>query len=146
MQHLQAEKFFAITPPAAIVDNAAFTTATIDTLGFNELLVVVYLGALDIAVAAMKLQESEASNMASPTDITGTVGGTSYTLPIATDDNTFIAFHVKTGGQRKRYIDLVITGGDGSTGTFMSAFALLGKGTTTPSTAAARGTGQFISV
>lgn len=146
MQHLQADKFVGITPPAAIVDAAAFTTAAIDTLGFNELLILVYLGALDIAVAALKLQESEASNMASATDITGTVGGTSYTLPIDTADNTFLAFHVKCGGQRKRYIDLVITGGDGTAGTFMSAVAILTKGTTTPTTDAQRGAGLVVNV
>lgn len=146
MQHLQAEKFVGITPPAAIVDNAAFTTAAIDTRGFNELLILVYLGALDIALAALKLTESEASDMSNATDISGTVGGTSYTLPIDTADNTFIAFHVKTGGQRKRYIDLTITGGDGTAGTFMAAVAILGKGLTTPTTDAQRGAALVVNV
>lgn len=148
MQQLQAEKFVAITPPAVIVDNAAFTTAAIDTLGFNECLIVVHLGALDIAFAAMKLQESEASNMSGAVDIAGAdlSVAANGTLPIDTVDNTFIAFHVKTGGQRKRYIDLVMTGGDGSAGTYATAFAILGKGNTTPSNTANRGTGQFISV
>lgn len=148
MQHLQAEKVVAITPPAVIVDNDVFVTAAIDTLGFNELLITIQLGAMDIALAALKLQESESSNMASATDITGAdlSVAANGTLPSATADNTFIQFHVKCGGQRKRYIDVVVTGGDGSTGTYMSAFAQLGKGNTTPSNAANRGTGQFISV
>lgn len=148
MQHLQAEKFVAITPPAVIVDNAGFVSAAIDTLGWNECLVVVHLGALDIVFAAMKLQESEDSGMSGAVDIAGAdlSVAANGVLPPATADNTFIAFHVKTGGQRKRYIDLIMTGGDGSAGTYATAFAILGKGNTTPSNAANRGTGQFISV
>jgi hypothetical protein len=53
-------KVVSITPPAAIVDNAAVTTATIDTAGFDYLVINLYLGATDIAVAAAKVQEADA--------------------------------------------------------------------------------------
>jgi hypothetical protein len=47
-------KFFQVTAPAAINDNTAYTTATIDTLGYDEVLIEVAFGAMDIAVAALK--------------------------------------------------------------------------------------------
>jgi hypothetical protein len=148
MQQLEAQKFVAITPPGAIVDDNPFTTAAIDTLGFDELLIVVFFGALDIVLAALKLQESDDSGMSGAVDISGAdlSVAANGVLPPATADNTFIAFHVRCGGQRKRYIDLVMTGGNGSVGTYAAAFALLGKGKSVPTTATQRGAGQFISI
>jgi len=35
------QKFVAITPPGAIVDNAAFTTAALDTKGFRWITIIV---------------------------------------------------------------------------------------------------------
>jgi hypothetical protein len=148
MQHLQAEKVVAITPPAVIVDNDVFVTAAVDTLGFSELLITVFFGAMDIAMAALKLRESDSSDMSSPADISGAdlSVAANGTLPADDADNTFIQFHVKCGGQRKRYIDLVATGGNGSAGTYMTAFAFLAKGKNVPTSNAQRGAGQFISV
>lgn len=133
------QKIVPITLPGAIVDNAAFTTATIDTIGWAHLTVVVIFGAMDIAMAALKLTESEDSGMSGATDISGTVGGTAFTLPSSTSDNTMFAFHVDLKGQRKRYIDLTATGGDGAAGTYMTAFAILSHGSELPNSAAERG-------
>ena len=145
-------KIVNVTPPAAIVDNAAFATTTIDTLGYRYLEVIVSLGALDIAVAAMKLQESDASNMSGAADITGAVFGTSAndtgstsTLPAATDDNKVYKFEVDLRG-RKRYIDLSLTGGDGTTGSYASVIALLWEGENVPASASAKGCGQVLKV
>lgn len=142
MVHAQKTKFVAVTPPGAIVDNAAFTTNVVDCRGYSYLTLVVQLGALDIALAALKLQESNvaasATALTSGTDISGTVGGTDFTLPSATDDNKFIVFHVNLIG-RSRYIDLVMTGGDGSAGTYANALAILSRGQDTPDTAAEAG-------
>ena len=44
-RQLENFKFVSITPPAAIVDNAAYTTAILDTQGFAEALVVVVTSA-----------------------------------------------------------------------------------------------------
>ena len=132
-------KYVSVTTPGAIVDNAAFTTATIDTLGFSEMTVIAQFGAMDIAMTALKLQESDDSGMSGAEDIAGTVGGTAFALPIATSDNTAYAFHVKLDGTRKRYIDLSATGGDGSAGTYRTAFVLLGKAAQSPNSAAERG-------
>lgn len=131
MNDLQKLKFVSITPPAAIVDNAAYTTAIIDTKGADKMSVLVYLGATDIAMAALKVQESDASDMTGAADITGlvcgtstAVGGSASTLPSATDDNKFVVFDIDLKG-RKRYIDLVATAGDGTAGTYLAALAIL---------------------
>ena len=150
MNQLQNTKLVSITPPAAIVDNASYTTASIDTQGWDYMQVVVYLGATDIAMTALKLQESDTDG--SYGDVTGLVFGTSSniagstsTLPSATDDNKFFVFDVDLRG-RKRYFDLVATAGDGTAGTFLTAFAILSGGKDQPVTAAERGASQILRV
>lgn len=129
-------KFVAITPPAAIVDNAAFTTAAIDTKGWAWLTIVVQFGAMDIAAASASIRQSDASNMSSPSNIA--VGGTDFTLATATSDNTFHVFDINLLG-KKEFIDFEITGGDGSAGTYMSALAILSRGSEAPDSVTERG-------
>jgi hypothetical protein len=146
MNGLQQVKFVSITPPAAIVDNASYTTAAVDTLGYDKVAIVVYLGATDIAMAALKVQESNDSGMSGADDITGLVWGTSTdpdtattsVLPSATDDNKFFVAYISMQG-RKRYLDLVATAGDGSAGTYLAAFAILSNGENIPNSATERG-------
>ena len=144
------EKIVGITPPAAIVDNAAFTTGAVDTLGFRYAEIYVYFGAMDIAATVCKVRESNSSDMSSPGDVTGCVCGTSTndsgstsTLPSATSDNTFIKFEIDLKG-RKRYLDCEVTGGDGSAGTYMTAFAILKNPETSCDLAAAKGCAQVL--
>ena len=146
MNQTQNVKYVAITPPGAIVDAASYTTASIDTLGFDRLKVVVHLGATDIAMTALKLQTSDTDG--SYADLDGAVFGTSTnsagstsTLPSATDDNKFFVFDVDLRG-KKRYFDLVATAGDGSVGTYLVAFAELSRGEAMLQTAAGRGVSQ----
>lgn len=145
-------KFVGVTPPAAIVDNAAFTTAAIDTLGFAYAEIFVYFGAMDIAATVLKVQESNASDMTGATDITGTrVGtdandtGSTSTLPSATSDNTVFKFEIDLRG-RKRYLDVLLTGGDGTAGTYCTVFALLSRGAQVPTTASEKGVAQLMRV
>lgn len=146
MNVLQQCKFVSITPPGAIVDNASYTTAAVDTLGWDKVAIVAYLGATDIAMAALKVQESDDSGMSGAADITGLVWGTSAdpdsgstsTLPTSTDDNKFFVAYISMQG-RKRYLDLVATAGDGSAGTYMTAFAVLSNGEQIPNSATERG-------
>lgn len=147
MQRLQDLTFIGVTPPAAIVDNAAFTTGTIDTYGYDEMLIIAYFGAMDIAMSALKVQESDASNMASAADVSGADYSVSpATLPSATSDNTAFAVHVKCGGSRKRYLDLSATGGDGTSGTFLCCFAIGAKAEVRQSSATLRGFAQALTV
>jgi hypothetical protein len=136
------QKFVAVTTPGAIVDNAGFTTAAIDTLGFRYVTIIVLLGALDIALAAFKLQESNDSGMSGATDVPGSdFSVLPATLPAATDDNLAYAIQVDMRG-RKRYLDLILTGGDGAAGTYAAAFALLSRAEESPNTVAERGFAQ----
>ncbi len=135
MINSQAQKVVLVTPPAAIVDNASYATTEIDTKGFNYLTILVALGATDVALAAMKLTESDEAG-SGHADISGATFAGS--LPGATDDNKVYAFHVDLLG-RKRYIDLVLTGGDGTTGAYATVMAVLSRGERTPRTATERG-------
>ena len=130
MNSLQNVKVVNFCPPGAIVDNADFTTTAIDTAGFGKCAVFFSLGATDIAMGALKLQQSDDSGMSGAADITGAVYGASGApaLPSATDDNKVYAFHVSLQG-KKRYLDLVATAGNGSTGTYASGIAVLYNGT-----------------
>jgi hypothetical protein len=145
MINLQNVKFVAITPPAAIVDNDVFVTAALDTKGWDYAVILILFGAMDIAMAALKLQHSEASDMSGATDVTGGNFATSGTLPADTADNTFVAWYVDCRN-KKRYLDVVATGGNGSAGTYMTAIAILGRGEQQPSTAALRGLAQQLIV
>ena len=138
----QNQRFVSITPPQAIVNTGSWTTASIDTAGYDYLEVFVYLGATDIAMTVLKLQESDSDG--SYVDVTGLVYGTSAgiagttsALPSATADNTCFKFEVDLRG-RKRWFDLVATTGTGSTGTYLTAFALLTRAKDTPVTATER--------
>jgi len=147
MQRLQDIKIVKVTSPGALVDDAAFTTATVDTKGWDEALWVVQFGAMDIAAAALKLTESDDSGMSGAADITGADFSVSpATLPSATADDTFFGVHVKLGGSRKRYQDLTFTGGNGSTGTYANVFCILAKGETSPASATDRGFNQLLYV
>lgn len=137
MKESLAQKVVAITPPAAIVDNAAFTTTEIDTIGFAQLDIYVMLGALDIALAAFKVTQSDTAG-SGHTDIDGADFSSDATLPAATADNNIYAIHIDLRG-KKRYVDLVLTGGDGTSGTYACAWAVLSQAEEMPNTAAKRG-------
>lgn len=141
MIQAQAIEFVNTTPAAAILDAASAATTTIDTFGCAAVLIVVQLGAMDIAMTALKVQESDDSGMSGAADITETVFGGSGNpaLPIATDDNHLFGFLIHCTGHRKRYLDLVATCGDGAAGTFVSVITLKFRHGTLPSTATGRG-------
>lgn len=149
MIHAQNTKFISITPPQAIVDNASWTTTEIDTIGLDYLVVFAYFGAMDIAATVLKITESDTAGSGHG-DVTGLVYGTSTdiagstsALPIATDDNKCFAFEIDLRG-RKRYLDLVATGGDGAAGTFMAAFAIGSRREENIQTASSRGFGNIL--
>ncbi|MBA3712445.1 MAG: hypothetical protein H0W76_08340 [Pyrinomonadaceae bacterium] len=140
MIQTQAFKIVPLTPPAAIIDNASLATAEIDTAGFSYCDVYVWLAATDIAITALKVQESDVSG-SGMVDITGLVFGATGApaLPSATDDNKLYGFHIDCRGGRKRFLDLVATVGDGTVGAFVAAFAILSRAAEAPNTAAERG-------
>ena len=142
-------KISVITPPAAIIDNASLTTAYVDTLGYTFAQIYVYIGATDIALTALKVQECDTSD-GSYSDISGTVFGTAEdiagdtsALPSATDDDTVFLIELDLRG-RKRFLDLVATVGDGSAGAYVCAWAELSRPSDTPQTATERGFGNIL--
>ncbi|MEM8873924.1 MAG: hypothetical protein AAGD32_06655 [Planctomycetota bacterium] len=141
-------KIVPITPPGARVDNASFATTEIDTLGYNRVLIVVQLGATDVGMAALKVEAGDTSGSLS--DVSALTYGTAIntdgdfsTTPQSVNDNALFAFDIdpaKVG----RYLDLVAIAGNGSTGTYLSAFAVLFRADECPSTAADQGFDQVL--
>ncbi len=152
----QAQKLVPIKFAEAIVDDAAVTTAAIDMREFDHCTIAVYVGTTDIALTALKVQHSDDNgDVDTYTDIPGLVYGTSAlpetgatsSLPSATDDNKFYLFDIDTRCL-KRYLKLVATVGNGSTGAWVHAFAILtrkGAGVA-PRTAADRGAAAVLRV
>ena len=136
-----------VVPPAAIKDNAAYTTAEIDTVDATYgkaqyTNVYVYIGAIDadFAAGAFKLQECDTSG--------GTFADiTSATLsPVNTDDNTFWCLAVNNTAARKRYYDLVLTAPDGAAGMYCAAWVEHCFNTVQPITATGLGLTGLASV
>jgi hypothetical protein len=147
----QNTKLVNVTPPAAIIDDASLTTAAIDTKGFDYCTIKVILGATDIAMTALKVQESDASGSGFA-DVTGLVFGTSTdidgntsALPANDDDNGFFVFDIDLRG-RKRYLDVVATVGNGSAGAFVTVIAELSRAAESPTTIAQRGAAGILRV
>lgn len=138
---------FNVLPPAAIVDNASYTTNCIDTQGLTSVAYYVHIGATDIAMVALRVEESD--TLTNATTLGGTpviISGANFatapaTLPSATADNTIVRVVVNVRGNRLRYQKLVATAGDGATGTFLSCIAI-GTPKEVPNTAAGLGLGQ----
>jgi hypothetical protein len=129
MNELQQTIIKPAIPPAAIKDNAAFSSLVIDLVtdfpGCNYVEFAGQIGATDIALAALKVVESDTKTNST------TLGGTpadvdaADTLPGAGDDNKTFVFGIDlSNGSRQRYLQLQATAGDGTAGTFLSAIAI----------------------
>ena len=132
MIEAQCGKYVVAIAPAAIVDDASAVAAEIDTLGASYAEIVLQLGATDIAMTALKLQESDTSG-GSFTDVTGATfdgglntEGTALALPSATDDGQTLAFQVNMLG-KKRFLKVVATFGNGTAGGFIAGVARLSR-------------------
>ena len=156
MIQVQKLKILALLLPLAIANNTSPATNVVDTKGWKRATFIVTLGATDIALTALKLQESDAITNATTlnggTDVTGAIFGTSLnntgavsTLPSATDDNKLFCIDVDLRG-RKRYLDLLATIGNGAAGAFLTVHVILSNGEATPCTATDRGYAQELTV
>jgi len=154
MNSLLTKKAFAVNQPTALHDNESLTCNVIDCAGYDDLEIIFMLGATDIAVTALKLQEADAKTSAtaltSGADVAGSIFGTSNndtgsasTLPSATDDNKLYSFKVDLRG-RKRYLLPVVTFGDGTVGGYGAVIALLSRAKDAPRTAVEAGYAQRI--
>lgn len=154
MHQLQNTKAVNAVIPVAIVNNTSVVGQVIDTLGFTECKIDIQLGATDIAMTALKVQESDtkssATALTSGADVTGLVFGTSNditgvasVLPSATDDNKIFTFDIPLR-PRKRYLLVVGTFGNGGTGGYLSGIATLGGAEISKDSAADRGAGNVL--
>lgn len=144
------QKIVPIIFTQAIVDNddpvGAYGDAnpvTVDTKGAGQLDIYVEVGATDIAMTALGVYEGDVvASGADDSDFT-LVPGAAFTggdLPSATDDNNVWRFSINlANSSRKRYYCLDATAGNGATGTFIKAWAVLSRLDQHPSTAAERG-------
>lgn len=151
MVHAQMCKKFIVTSPGALIDDASATTNEIDTLGYDYVTIDCIFGATDIALTALKVQQSDASG-SGHADVTGLVYGTSLdiagatsALPIDTDDNKVFSFEIDMRG-KKRYLDVVATFGNGSVGGYIAIIANLWRAKDGPTTAAERGCANILRV
>jgi hypothetical protein len=151
MRRALAQKHKPIAFAEAIVDNASVTTTAVDTQGWNFATIVVRLGTTDIALTALKVQESDASGSGFA-DIDGAdfdgdtdIEGSAASLPAATDDDKFFIVHIDLRG-RKRYLDLVATVGNGTAGAWLFAYAILSQPDKGPNTAAEMGADTVLAV
>lgn len=143
MHHLQNCKVAQMVAPQTVGTSAV--SGYVDTLGWDDL-TVMYVGgpvATGGVPGTLKLQEGDTT--AAFTDISGTVGGTSFTIPTpntSTGDN--VLFHVNLANNRKRYINATVTGT--ATTRTTNVVAVLSRGAVTPTSAATAGAGAAVFV
>jgi hypothetical protein len=136
---IQSSKLVAAIPPAAVVKNASATATAIDTRGYDYLTVAVTLGATDVALTALKLQNCSTSG-GTYADVTGAnfdggsgFAGATLALPTSSDGNKVYTFHVDCRNKNPFY-KVVATAANGTTGAYISAVAVLSRGKIPPST------------
>lgn len=134
--------------PTAIVNSASFAIVTpgyIDTFGFSSARFDVTLGALDIALTALKVQEAD--DHSTWTDVPGADFSVApATLPSATDHNNAFSIAIPVNGLRKRYMKLIATIGTGATGGFLTCLVTLSNPLNAPYNATTRGFTQELTV
>lgn len=125
-------------------NNGSVTSQAVDCRGFDYATVKAHIGATDIPLTALKVTECDTSG-GTYVDVTGlrfgtdtnTAGATSA-LPGSTDDNKFWAFDCDLR-YRKRYIKVVATVGNGSTGANIAVWVELQRAEAAAETASERG-------
>lgn len=145
-----AMKMVPLLPPVAATtgqtQSTVSTQVNLDTKGWDFAEIVVWFGATSVAMAVLKLQESDTSATvadSSYADITGAnfatgtcTDGTAAVLPSATDDGLPHCFHVSLK-KRKRYLQVTWTNGAATVP--ICIFAILSRGKEAPNTFSERG-------
>lgn len=135
------QKVVIVIAPGVIKDNASWTVNAVDTLGYRYCTFEFYTGAMDVDMAALKMQASDDDgDQDAYADLDSGDYSVDSTLPQDDEDNKVFAIHVDLRGQgKKRFLKPVATGGDGAVGTYLCGVARLSRGETFARTAADRG-------
>lgn len=138
MIQITQSKKVQLTWPGSRANNVTVTSASLDRSGYEYAVIRVMLGATDVGLTALKLQESDDNSTF--TDVPGTDFSVSpLSLPTSSNGNTLWEFQVDLRGGRKRYLKPVITVGNGTLGAFVAVNAELFRAEQTPITAATQG-------
>ncbi|OYP38899.1 hypothetical protein [Rhodopirellula sp. MGV] len=139
MHHAQRATYAVAIAPGPALDNATATAVPVDTIGARYCEISVQLGATDIAMTALKVQECDTVD-GTYTDIPGAdfdggtdIDGETLELPSATDDNQTCVFQINLDN-RLRFLKVIATAGNGSVGTFIMAVARLSELRSVPET------------
>lgn len=127
MNELQQTKVLPAIPPAAIKDNTAFTSLVIDRndfAGADYLEFIGVIGATDVALAVLKVMESDTKSSDTALGGTPTEVDSADTLPGASDDDKTFVFGIDLHTQRERYLQIQATAGDGTSGTYLAAIVV----------------------
>jgi hypothetical protein len=138
----QETKVVAAIPPAAIKDDAAFSSLVIDKADFpgadyREFVGV--LGSIDATMAVLKVMESDTKTNSTTLGGSPTAVKDATTKPGSSDGNKTFAIGVNLHATRQRYLQLQATAGDGAAGTFLAAVAIASRLQVSSSRAADRG-------
>lgn len=140
VQNLAFHRF--ISP--VLLDDAAATSTVLDWEAYGDgaqaAACVLIVGATDILAAAFKIQTSDTLTNATtlggtPVDVYDTDTTPATTLPIDTADNTIHTVAWIRRAKTQRYVQLQFTAGNGSTGTYVCAFAAVGRLNKSPQSA-----------
>lgn len=123
-----------IIQPVSVSSSSTATSLIVDTQGFNYGDVQIAVGAITGSFTVLKLQEDDASDGNTATDITD-AAITGSDLPGATSDGDVLSIKLPLGGNRKRYLKLVAT----ASNTVFGATVQLSRANEAPNTATERG-------
>ena len=136
MIEAQNAKPVQIIRPVSL-NNATATSLIVDTRGWSYADVQISVGASAGTLTALKLQEDDAADGNTATDITG-AAFTGSDLPSTDSDGDMLSIKLPLGGSRKRYLKLVAT--EGNTGAMLiGATVQLSRGAEAPDSATERG-------
>lgn len=136
MMRLQNLKWCVAYKQQALTNGATGTSDNIDTLGYDEAVIIVHGTTSDNATnkpSVLKVQQSDTTDATNFADLSGFVGGTDFTVPAAPTATTtapYAVFNIDKRG-RKRYLRVIIS--PVTTQTF-SVIAALARAAEAPNT------------
>lgn len=129
MNLLNQIKVFNAIPPGIIKDDAVYVSNVLDKnvlldQGAKGVLFVTLLGAMDIALAVLKVMESDTKTNGTTLGGSPTAVKAVATLPSATSDGGLALIYVPMAKWVEQFLQLQATAGDGTVGGYLAALAI----------------------